>query len=69
MAHNKTFDRNARLEPEERALLVARVLQRRAWSECAAMLGASGRADVIRALGRIVRRWADEWGEGDELSR
>jgi tRNA(Met) cytidine acetyltransferase len=51
------------LEPSQRRLLLQRVVQRRPWSEVAAELGFSGRADTIRALRGTLRQLLFHYGD------
>jgi tRNA(Met) cytidine acetyltransferase len=51
------------LTAAEQALLVARVLQKRSWQECAALIGVPGRAAALallrRAVAKLIRYHAD----------
>jgi tRNA(Met) cytidine acetyltransferase len=53
------------LTPEQRRLLLQRVIQRRSWSDVAAELGFSGRADTIRALRGTLRQLLFHYGDSE----
>jgi tRNA(Met) C34 N-acetyltransferase TmcA len=44
------------LEATEKTLLVARVLQKQRWPECAGRIGAAGRAAAVQVLRRAVAK-------------
>jgi len=49
-------DADTRLQEKEIALLVARVLQKRPWQECAAMVGVAGQSQALALLRGAVAR-------------
>jgi len=46
----------SRLEREEVALLVARILQKHSWQYCVALIGVNGRAEALSVLRSAVGR-------------
>jgi len=61
------------LGAEEKALLVARVLQKRSWQECAALIGVAGRAAALavlrRAVAKLIRYYADEFKSANDCQQ
>ena len=61
------------LESDEKALLVARVLQKRSWQECVALIGVTGRAAALavlrRAVAKLIRYYAGQVKSANDCQR
>lgn len=61
------------LGSDEKALLVARILQKRSWQECAALIGVTGRAAALavlrRAVAKLIRYYADQVKSANDCQR
>jgi len=61
------------LDDEEKALLVARVLQKRGWPACARLIGVTGRGAALtvlrRAVAKLIRYYADQVKSANDCQR